>query len=406
MKHISVIGTVILISTIFIIGCHKPEEIKDDLKWQLKIDGNIEVCPAIGSDGTIYFGTDYGHIYAVNPNGSVKWCYDSTYDPTSAPAIGTDGTIYIAIQGVSPDTTILPYLYAFNSNGLRKWRYLLSSFSNLYCHSSPAIGADGTIYVGTEQGDLYAINADSSLKWLYHVNRAIYSSPAIGADGTIYFGCNDSCMYAINPNGNLQWRYLTNGIIKSSSAIDAQGTLYFSSADQYLYALNANGTLKWRYNVTDGYLPKGTSPSIGEDGTIYYNSYGCDSLFAINPNGTLKWEFSTANTSLSLWNVPFCPTVCSDSTILVYTYRNGDYYCFCAIQSDGTMAWYTDKHFGAGCNVTIGADSTIYAGTEIFTGWTTSDFYLYALNGQAVLDNSAWPKFHHDLKNTGRVGGF
>jgi len=402
MKFCRLLYAVILTSTIFIIGCEGPFEIKDDLKWELKIDGDIEVCPAVGSDGTIYFGTTYGYLYSVNPNGSKNWQYDLGYSPTSAPAIGADGIIYIVAQGVAPSTYILPYLYAMRPNGSLKWRHLLGSTSGLYCHCSPAIGADGTIYAGTDLGDFFAISPDDSIKWVYHLAQPIYSSPAIGEDGTIYFGCNDSCLYAINPDGTLKWRYLTGGSVTSSPAIDAQGILYFSSPDQYLYALDANGTLQWRFNVYDNYYTNSSCPSIGIDGTIYYDTYSHDTLYAIDPNGTLKWRYPTTY----ILSLSFCPTVCSDSTVLVYAYHSEYHYCFGAVQSDGTMRWYIDNHIGNSCNMTIGADSTIYAGSEVFTSWTTSDFYLYALKGKAVLANSPWPKFHHDLKNTGLVGGF
>ncbi|MEN3041771.1 MAG: PQQ-binding-like beta-propeller repeat protein, partial [Fervidobacterium sp.] len=60
--------------------------------------------------------------------------------------------------------------------------------------SSPAIGSDGTIYVGSsdyyfsEYSYLHAINPDGTLKWKYQTGGLISSSPAIGSDGTIYFG--------------------------------------------------------------------------------------------------------------------------------------------------------------------------------------------------------------------------
>ena len=37
----------------------------------------------------------------------------------------------------------------------------------------------------------------------------IYSSPAIGSDGTIYVGSDDCKLYAINSNGTLKWSYTT-----------------------------------------------------------------------------------------------------------------------------------------------------------------------------------------------------
>jgi len=79
-----------------------------------------------------------------------------------------------------------------NPRGSLKWKYKTSSS----IESSPAIGSDGTIYVGSYDNHLYAIKPDGSLKWKYETDSYIYSSPAIGSDGTIYVGSYDY-LYAI-----------------------------------------------------------------------------------------------------------------------------------------------------------------------------------------------------------------
>ena len=63
--------------------------------------------------------------------------------------------------------------------------------------SSPAIGADGTVYVGSHDSNLYALNPDGTEKWSFTAGKAVSSSPAIGADGTIYVGSHDNNFYAI-----------------------------------------------------------------------------------------------------------------------------------------------------------------------------------------------------------------
>jgi len=65
--------------------------------------------------------------------------------------------------------------------------------------SSPAIGADGTIYSGCDNGKVYALNPDGSLKWSYQTEGKVSSSPAIGADGIIYIGSWDGKVYAFGP---------------------------------------------------------------------------------------------------------------------------------------------------------------------------------------------------------------
>jgi outer membrane protein assembly factor BamB len=47
----------------------------------------------------------------------------------------------------------LDYLYAINPDGREKWRFEIGNWVS----SSPAIEADGTIYVGSEDSYLYAI---------------------------------------------------------------------------------------------------------------------------------------------------------------------------------------------------------------------------------------------------------
>jgi outer membrane protein assembly factor BamB len=64
--------------------------------------------------------------------------------------------------------------------------------------SSPAVGADGTIFVGSTDGNLYAINnVTGVVKFKYTVGAAINSSPAIGSDGTVYFAADDGNLYAV-----------------------------------------------------------------------------------------------------------------------------------------------------------------------------------------------------------------
>jgi len=69
--------------------------------------------------------------------------------------------------------------------------------------SSPAIGSDGTIYVGSYDSNLYVINPDGSPKWSFTTEKEVWSSPTIGSDGTIYVGSRDGNLYAIYGTGSL-----------------------------------------------------------------------------------------------------------------------------------------------------------------------------------------------------------
>jgi len=86
-------------------------------------------------------------------------------------------------------------LYAIDPRGRnrKKWAFETGNWVS----SSPAIGSDGTIYVGSKDKNLYAISPDGLKKWAFKTGGNVFSSPAIGSDGTIYVGSDDNNLYAI-----------------------------------------------------------------------------------------------------------------------------------------------------------------------------------------------------------------
>ena len=97
--------------------------------------------------------------------------------------------------------------------------------------ASATIGPDGTIYVGANNSNFYAIDPSGQQKWLFEAERelaGIWTTAALSADGsTLYFGANKGGMYALNTrDGSLKWQFNIFGSIYSSPALDAAGTLY------------------------------------------------------------------------------------------------------------------------------------------------------------------------------------
>ena len=70
-----------------------------------------------------------------------------------------------------------------------------------FVESSPAIGSDGTVYVGSDDSKLYALNGKTGVKlWEFETGGYVQSSPAIGSDGMVYVGSRDKKLYAIKTN--------------------------------------------------------------------------------------------------------------------------------------------------------------------------------------------------------------
>ncbi len=130
-------------------------------------------------------GTRKDKLYAVNPDGTVKWYFQTGDWIDSSPAIAPDGTIYVG----SDDN----YLMAINPDGTLKWAFKTRDDVN----SSPVIDSDGTVYVGSDDGYLYAVNPDGTEKWSEYLGRSVTSAPIIGNNGIIYVGSHPEGLYAI-----------------------------------------------------------------------------------------------------------------------------------------------------------------------------------------------------------------
>jgi len=134
--------------------------------------------------------------------------------------------------------------------------------------SSPAI-VGGVVYVGSQDGRLYALDARTGQeKWTFKTDGAVYSSPA-SAGGLVYVGSGDGRLYALDARtGQEKWTFKTDGEFVSSPAV-AGGMVYIGSWDGRLYALDAGtGQEKWRFK-TDG---KRISPPAIAGGVVYFGS--------------------------------------------------------------------------------------------------------------------------------------
>jgi outer membrane protein assembly factor BamB len=284
--------------------------------------------------------------YVGPQTAAVKWSY--------APAIG-----YFYGLSVGPDDTVYATaptsLYAIDNEGFLKWTFATSP---LVSYGDPAVGTDGTIYLGIDDvanGSLCAVNPDGTLKWLSPIGSApSLSSPVISSDGSIYVGTYSGDLVAFTSNGVRKWRFSIGGSLSQTPAIGFDGTIYVtsrilpSSSLNGLYAINPQGTLKWRVDMS----PTSTSPTIGSDGTIYVTVPG--EVLAVNSNGTLKWSRLMPAQLLT------SPSVGSDGTL----YVGSNTRVLSALDSNGSLLWdFTNLVQSGGMNVgppPIGADGTIY----------------------------------------------
>jgi outer membrane protein assembly factor BamB len=330
---------------------------ENTLRWNFPAGMRITSSPAVGSDGTIYFGSHDTNLYAINPDGSLRCSFKAGEFIDSSPAIAPDGMIYFGSWDKK--------LYKIDADCNRIW----SAETAGRIASSPTIGPNGTVYFGSDDDFLRALDSEGNLKWSFRTGERIVSIPAVAPDGTVFVGSFDNSTYAINPDGEEKWRFKTGGFVFSSPSISPGGTVYFGSYDGNLYAINPDGTEKWRFFTGDVVQ---ASPAIALDSTIYVGSFN-GNLYAINPDGTEKWRFKTGDLVVS------SPAIDSDGTIYFGSVDMNLY----AINPDGTEKWRFETNARIFSSPAIAADGTIYVGSV--------DNNLYAIGKQLTPSDSALP---------------
>lgn len=181
-----------------------------------------------------------GVLYAVNPDGSIKWKY-SALGRFSPPAIAEDGTIIVASRN--------GFVHALNPDGTLRWKISPTKLRLKTRRTSPVIAADGTIYVGSFR-KLFALTQSGKMKWHYSYGEDPLNAPSqfmtmgivIGSDGTVHvttkspandsFSTPNGKLFALTPDGKLKWsKYFMTSLGFRPNIAD---TTVIFSLDDYL----------------------------------------------------------------------------------------------------------------------------------------------------------------------------
>jgi outer membrane protein assembly factor BamB len=313
--------------------------------------GVVVSSPAITDDGTLVFGSHDKSIYAVDATGKIVWRHATGDLVWGAPALGPGGMVY---AGSDDD-----HLYAFDlKDGTVRWTFFAGP-----CRVATGVGPegarcdvdgvtvapDGTIYASAD--GLYAVTPEGKLKWKFAPGIThCASTPAVGLDGTVYVGCHDDALYALNPDGTKKWDFRAGDDIDSSPAVSPDGIVYVGSDDHKLYALGPGGALRWA--VTTG-GPIRSSPALASDGTVYVGSFD-GALYAVKPGGIVAWSFRTADRIVS------SPILDAAGNVLVGSEDDRLY----ALAPDGKLLWSVLLDGDVDATPALAADGTIWVGND------------------------------------------
>lgn len=334
--------------------------------------------------------------------------------------------------------------------GRLRWSFKAGSM--LAC--SPAVGPDGTTYVGCRDGKLYAVDAAGALRWTADTGGPVDAAPCVHPDGPVVFGSYDGVVRALDPGGSERWRLDVGAPVMTTPCVDVAGHLWFGADDGVLRAVSVEGRVLARVTIsdlvaaspicagdavlvagedlygTDGTRVRGVArepvvaaAAMGADGSAYYGSWD-GNVYAVK-DGAVAW-----NTPVEGQVYASCAV--GDGVVLAAT-RAGWVY---ALSTDGQQRWkrklgdgvYGTPAIAAGGVCFVGCnDNRVYAlsldsgeiawrervgrdvrssvaltagGTVIAASW---DWSLYAFDGGAGGPADApWPQFQYDAARTGR----
>lgn len=245
-----------------------------NVHWSIATDDDADVAATPTTDHGLVFASG-NTVYFVRQDGSVVWRVKGKRKFFSSPAIGSDGTIFIGSQD--------DRLYAIRRVGTIRFKMDLGQ--DIDC--SPAIDDDGTVFVGTDGGSVVAVDVESArVKWTKEVGGhvrggvtvtrshdviagvygpsprvvclrgsdgselwsfavpgtgakefGVHGSPVEDADGNLYFGAQDDAVYSLTPTGQLRWKLATGGDVDAPVVLVADGALVAASDDGKLYRI-------------------------------------------------------------------------------------------------------------------------------------------------------------------------
>ena len=254
--------------------------------------------------------------------------------------------------------------------------------------SSP-IHKDGVIYFGSDDGNVYAVDAaDGRQLWKRRTGGPIAATPALAGD-LVYVGSYDGNFYALEAkSGATRWKFATGGErrfeaknlhgmlpknqtiadpfdIFLSSPVVVGGSVFFGSGDGNVYSLDAaSGALNWKFETGDVVH---ASPAVA-DGVVYFGSW--DSYFyAVDARtGVQKWRFHGGEDPLIHNQVGFQSSPAVVNGVVYTGCRDSKLYAIEA--ATGREKW----HFDAAGSWVISSPAVVQG--KVIFGTSDSSLYL------------------------------
>lgn len=282
----------------------------------------------------------------------------------SSPIFG-DGTIYVS--------TITGRIFALNPSKKQiKWHLNVGSplVSSPLLHNSILVAATYDSWIKdasfTGKNFVLGMNIDDGKQiWGYEIPGAVFSSPCLVDDAIIVVGSMNNGIYALEGyNGNVRWKFETGGEVWSSPSYNGN-EIFIGSDDGFLYCLDIDGKLHWKTKL-NGKI-RSSSPCLsfdeGQSPSVYIGTYN-GGMFCLNQStGMIRWSKQIPK-----------PVMASPATIkdkVFFAASDKRIYCFQV--KDGSRIW----DFETGDKIWSSPSLSEYAGVMFFG---SLDSHIYGID--------------------------
>lgn len=238
--------------------------------------------------------------------------------------------------------------------------------------STPVIGADETVYVGSADKRFYAFDpVTGTQRWSFETGECIDSAGCIARDGTVYFVSCDAGLYGLGPDGEERWRlnlfenrgHFTPSTIfwwEGNVVLGPNGLLYAGNDDFNFYAIEAGKGVRWAYLTG---LHIWAAPAFGPDGSVCVLSFDRNCYLFDRETGGVRWRTNTGNFVVS------SPAI-DDAGIIFFGSFDGHVYALDG--GSGRVRWRTATAGPIYASPALAEDGVLYIGS--------SDCCLYAID--------------------------
>lgn len=255
-----------------------------------------------------------------------------------------------------------------------------------YMDCAPAVGNDGTIYLG--ETNEHALAQNATLLWTVPLDARgpFASSSVLGADGTVYFVTSSfanpplAFAYAIAPGGEVRWSRATGPLpanVHAPPAVSLDGAAVYFYWGLALHALNAsNGAALWSTPVTGECVP-----SVAVDTGVYCGTTAFDAA------GAVRWAVPAGDSAAATFLAP-----AADGTL--YGLSGGGSYAVALSPEIGSISWVTPMPVGVAATAFVlgsGADGAMFVrvGASVVALARATGFQLWSIDLPGADDTQA-----------------